>query len=100
MRSSSVPRGSTASITASVSSQAASTVLVDVEVYDSSGNKVFQRWFDNQSFSAGQTRDYTVTWTVPSQTKPGMYTVKIGVFSSGWGQLRDWQDNGARFAVR
>jgi hypothetical protein len=97
--SSTVSRGSTASIKASVTSQAASTDLVDIEVYDSSGHKMFQRWFDNQSFSAGQTRGYTAAWMVPNQTQVGMYTVKIGIFSPGWGTLRSWQDQAAQFSV-
>jgi len=97
---STVRRGSTVSIKASVTSQAASTDLVDIEVYDSTGHKMFQQWFDNQSFSAGQTRTYGVAWTVSNQTPTGTYTVKIGVFIPGWGQLLSWDDQAAQISVR
>src|SRR5206468_7133136 len=52
----SVAPGQTVSITSMVTSSQASTVLVDVEVYDPASTKVFQQFWDNQAFSAGQTR--------------------------------------------
>jgi hypothetical protein len=86
------PGGST-SVTASVKSSTASTVLVDLEVYNSSGTKVFQQFWDNQSFSAGQTRTFSASWAVPTSTATGSYTIDVGIFSPGWGSLLSW--NGA-----
>jgi hypothetical protein len=85
--------GSTVSITSSVTSNKAATVLVDLEVYDSAFTKVFQQVLDNQSFSAGQTRTFASNWQVPPAAKVGTYTVMIGVFSPGWSALYSW--NGA-----
>ncbi len=87
-------RGSSTTLNVSVKSPAASTVLVDIEVYDRQGNKVFQKWYDNRAFSAGQTRKYSPRWTVPSNLAPGTYTVKVGVFTPGWGSNLAW-NNGA-----
>jgi hypothetical protein len=94
-----VADGGTAAITAFVTSDATSTALVDIEVYSPSGSKVFQRWFDNQSFSAGQARRYTVKWAIPVGTASGTYTVKVGVFSPGWGTVYQWNDAAARIVV-
>ena len=58
-------------INASVKSAAASSVLVDVEAYSAAGQKVFQSYADNQSFTAGQTRTYAIPWQVPSTTAAG-----------------------------
>jgi len=92
--------GSTVSITANVTSTTASSALVDVEVYDPSGAKVFQKVWDGQSFTAGQTLIFTTRWSVPPMSLAGSYTVKIGVFSTGWGVLYDWNDHAATFTVK
>ena len=96
---SSVAAGDTASISTSVSSSQASTVLVDVEIYDPSGARVFQQFWDNQSFTANQTRAFTTSWSVPATAGTGSYTVKIGVFSPGWGSLYTWNNQAAVFSV-
>jgi hypothetical protein len=88
------------SIVALVTSATASNALVDVEVYNPAGTKVFQQFYDNQSFAAGQQRQYTNSWTVPAGAARGTYRVKIGVFSPGWGTLHDWEDNAGQFSVR
>lgn len=96
---SSVAPGGSAGITASVTSGSTATVLVDVEVYAPNGAKVYQQWFDNQAFAAGQQRAYPVTWNVPLGTAAGTYTVKIGIFSVGWGTNLAWNNNAASIAV-
>ena len=72
---------------------------MDVEIYSPAGAKVHQQFFDNQTFGAGQTRQYTVTWQVPASAIAGTYTVKIGVFQPGWGTLYHWNDKAAQFSV-
>jgi len=76
----------------------ASTALIDVEVYDPTGARVFQQVWDNQPLKAGQTR-FKTTWSVPSTAVAGTYTVKIGVFSPGWGPLQNWNNQAAVFTV-
>ncbi len=94
-----VADGGTVAITVFVTSAAEAAALVDIEVYSPAASKVFQRWFDNQSFSAGQTQRYTVKWSVPAGTPAGTYTVKVGVFSPGWGAVYQWKDVAARIAI-
>jgi hypothetical protein len=96
---SSVAPGQTVSISTSVSSSQASTVLVDVEMYDPSGTKVFQQAWDSQAFSPGQTRTYSSSWQVATTAAVGTYTVKIGVFNPGWGQLLSWNNGAATVGV-
>jgi hypothetical protein len=86
-------RGATDVITVSTTSATSATALVDVEMYDSTWKKVFQQFWDNQTFSAGQPRTFTATWTPPSTLVPGTYTVMVGIFSTGWGTLYNWNSN-------
>src|SRR5258708_3386734 len=65
-------------------------VVVDVEVHDASGAKVFQQFFENQNFGTGQTQSYNVSWT-PSAA--GTYSVDVGVFSADWSKNVYWGNN-------
>lgn len=94
-----VPRGSAATITASVMSPTAFTGVIDIEIYGPSGARVFQRAFDNQTFTAGQRRDYPLSWTVPNTAATGAYTVKVGVFGPEWTPLVLWNDSATQFTV-
>jgi hypothetical protein len=94
-----VRRGSTVSIAVSVTASSDRQELVDVEVYDSTGRKVFQHWWDAESFAASQARTFTATWSVPAGEPRGAHTIKVGVFSTGWGMLIHWNDNAASFRV-
>lgn len=96
---SSIAPGGAVAITANVTSASAGTFVVDVEVHDAAENKIYQQYFENQAFSAGQTRSYPVTWAVPSGTAHGAYTVQIGVFSAGWGSNLSWNSYAANIAV-
>jgi hypothetical protein len=89
--------GQVVTITASVTANRATTALIDIEVYDRSGQRVFQRFFDNQSLGAGSARYLTASWT-PSRA--GTYTVKIGVFRPGWNGTLAWNPQAATIVVR
>jgi hypothetical protein len=91
--------GQTVTLTVRVTSAGAGTGLVDVEVYDSAGQKVLQSVYDNQELRAGQTLTYTPTWIVPATALKGTYWVKIAVFQPGWGTIYHWNDNPATFTV-
>src|SRR5579859_588600 len=96
---SSVAQGASTSLTASVKSSSATTALVDLEVYNSSGTKIWQTWWDNQSFSAGQTRTFSATWQVPTSTATGAYSLTVGVFSPGWTVLESWNTSAGGLSV-
>ncbi len=73
-----------------VSQSAASNLIVDLEVYNSTGQKIEQRFFESQNFTAGQSKPYSLTFT-PSAS--GTYKVAIGVFSAGWTTNYYWNDS-------
>lgn len=82
-------------VTASKSSKA----LVAIQVFDSTGRKVAERVYDNQSFSQGVARNYSFK-LVASRAARGNFTVKVGVWEPGWGTLLKWDDPAATFSLR
>ncbi len=92
-------RATSVTITATATSSSTRAGLVDVEVYASSGAKVYQRFWDNQSFTAGQARTFSTAWSPPASEPLGSHTVKIGMFRPGWGGLDHWNDSAATFTV-
>lgn len=70
--------------------------IVQVNVYDASGRRVFNRDTLDQPFATNQTRSYAATWT---PTEAGTYTVKLGTFSDDWGQNYYWNDAARVFTV-
>jgi hypothetical protein len=91
--------GQTLTIEARVSSGTAAKMLVDVEVYTMSGDKVHQQAWDNESFEAGQQKTYRTSWSVPRTAKPGEYVVKVGAFPPGWGNPYSFNGEAAVFTV-
>lgn len=80
-------------------SQPAQSQRVDLEILDAGNRKVAQQIYSDQSFAAGQTRQYRWTWQVPADFPPGDYTVKIGVFSPDWQTLAAWDNLAAVMRV-
>jgi hypothetical protein len=94
-----VARGTTLSLAVTVTSTTTRQALVDLEVYNAGGVKVFQQAWDNQAFTAGTQRSFTATWPVPAGEALNAHSVRVGTFSPGWGQLWHWNGNGASFTV-
>lgn len=95
-----VDRGTSITIAANVRASQAALALVDVEVYNTDGEKIYQRYWDGQSFKKNRTRTFRTTWQVPANLAPGVYTVKIGVFNPGWGVMHHWNNGARTFTVR
>jgi len=70
--------------------------IVDVEIYNESGQQVFQHFFENQSFGSGETKQYMPTWNAAAA---GLYRVAIGVFTAGWSNVVHWNNEAATIAV-
>ncbi len=75
------------------------SVLVDFEIFDSNGQRVWQNALDNQSLSGGAVGSFTSTYTVPADLPPGNYSVKTGLFTPGWGSMYSWSDMAGSFVV-
>jgi hypothetical protein len=94
-----VARGSNLSINATVTSATATNAVVVVYEYDPSGNFYDQQAFTGQTFTAGQTRTYPVTWPVPAGAPTGGWTIRLGVFEPTFTDLLYWNDNAAQFTI-
>ncbi len=89
--------GQASTITASVTSNNdVSNVLVDIEVYNASNNKVFQNFVSGQNLTAQQAKIFSVPWT-PSNNEN--YTVKLGVFKNDWTQNYHWNNELLKVSV-
>ena len=97
----SLNRGGTVSITASFTSAVAATAIVSIYVFAPGGTtQLNQQYFENQVFSAGQQRIYTVSWTVPAAAVTGAYVIKLGTFPPGWSGVHySWTDPAGTFTV-
>ncbi len=87
-------------ISAGVKASFASKGLVDVEIYDPNGKLVYQKYWDDRSFTSNLERRFSFLWQVPSNAVPGTYTVKVGVFKVGWGEVFHWNSNAATIQVQ
>jgi len=96
---STVPRGSFIQVNSHITVNRSTRALVDVEIYDQNWNKVYQRFWDNQSFIANQARSFNTTWSIPVGASPGRYTVMVGTFGPGWTGVDSFNNSAATFQV-
>ncbi len=78
------------------SSQAASNIIVDVEIYNSAGSRVLQKVFSGIVFSSGSSQTFSTQWTAGAD---GNYVVKVGVFSGDWSANYYWNNQVSTIAV-
>jgi hypothetical protein len=95
-----VAPGGTVGITATATTPPAGTYVVDIEVYDADGNQVFQWYWEDQPFAAGQTRTFSTNWQVPAGAAAGTYSVQVGIFSGpDWATEHIYNNNAAQVSV-
>ena len=95
-----IARGSTESFSATIVANAAlSGAIVDFEVYNSANAKIYQGYQSPVTFAATVAQTFTATWAVPAGQATGTYTLKVGVFGSGWAPLYVWNNAAASFTV-
>jgi len=91
--------GATETFTATITANhAVANELVDFEVYNGAGAKVWQTWRSPLSFKAGVPRAVTASWPIPRTQAPGGYTLKLGVFTSRW-SFQAWNNAARAFTV-
>ncbi|MDZ7726969.1 MAG: malectin domain-containing carbohydrate-binding protein [Dehalococcoidia bacterium] len=100
--SSALETGERQTVSVRVESETADRGLVDVEIYDAEGNKIFQRYWDDRRFDAGKPRNFVIRGRIPADAEPGEYTVKVGIFEPqpAWGTFLAWEDEAATFQVQ
>src|SRR5205823_6218878 len=97
----SVAIGGTQKINASfASATATSGLFLGIEVFGPGGTVIaYQKWFQNESFAAGEQRTYSVSWQIPRGVATGGYTVATSAYSSGWRNSLGSEPTAATFNV-
>ncbi|MDO8604410.1 MAG: hypothetical protein Q7K40_03375 [bacterium] len=75
---------------------ATGNTVVDIEIYNSLNQKIFQKYYDMQGFPQGQSRSYLTDW---SPTAEDTYSIKIGVFNYNWSERYIWVNNAGNIVV-
>ena len=95
-----VAPGSGALLTATVLTSAGlAGAVVDFEVYNAAGNRVYQAWQSPVTLAPNTARTFTTTWTAPANQPAGAYRLKMGVFGSGWTPLYAWNDTSGTVVI-
>ncbi|MGH2492974.1 MAG: hypothetical protein ACRDF9_15875, partial [Candidatus Limnocylindria bacterium] len=96
----SVSSGELATITVAFTSASAATALVGLEVYTPDGTALaFQKWFEPQTFAAGEQRTFPAVWQVPANAALGTYSVSLRAYAPGWKSLFSSKDAAAKLIV-
>ncbi|RYZ43103.1 MAG: beta-mannanase [Myxococcaceae bacterium] len=83
----SVARGQSFNVTGTVTSLSAQTVVVKYEIRNASTTAlVTDRSYTAQAFTAGQMRNYTSAFIIPTSLSAGTYRVDTLVFTADWTQ--------------
>ena len=81
-------RGEAVSIVASVTSDSATRAFVGIEVLAPMGGAIsYGKWWERETFVAGELRSFPITWQIPATTMEGPYTVRLLAFGVGWKPL-------------
>src|SRR5207237_4078999 len=92
--------GQSVKVTTTVTSIAANTAVIGVDVYTPGGSTVaFEKWFHNESFGAGEQRTYPISWTIPAGATLGTYRVDVSAYAVGWKSLFGAKTAAATFSV-
>lgn len=84
---SAVAPGSSLTVSFSLELDKPQTVMVDVDVNNSSGNVVWNHQWAGEVFSSHQTRSYSTSWTLPANQAAGNYSLTIKAFNGSGRQV-------------
>ncbi len=74
-----------------------SNLIVDIEIYNSNQEQVYQEFFENQNFNQGETKHFNVNWTPQEE---GEFAVDMGIFSENWSETLFWKDEVLNVSVQ
>lgn len=72
-------------------------IVVDLELKDSSGKKVDQKFFENQTISSSNTQSYSMT--INPNIPAGTYRFSVGLFQKNWSSLITWYEGVQTFTI-
>jgi|GEM_PF-879714 len=84
------------SVTVQNTGSAQTNRIVDLEVYNSENQKVYQQVFENQTLPAQGVSQFQAVWF---PVLSGHYTIKVGIFSSNWSQNYYWNNTAGSIVV-
>ncbi len=67
------------------------------DIFDADGNRVYNRYFDGESLSAGETKQFSINW---STNTLGEYRVVFAVMKLNWSGLYFWENDTGHFLVQ
>ncbi len=88
----SLEAGTSTAITVVVTAHSEATVLINIELHDGRGVRAAQWVFDNETLPRDEPAAYDVRWQPSPGMQSGIYMIKIGVFTAGWGPLHHRND--------
>ncbi|WP_438446397.1 glycoside hydrolase family 44 protein [Gorillibacterium sp. sgz5001074] len=97
---STVAPGSSTTITTTVQAPESTTVLVDMEIFDSAYKKVYQAFTDHIPVTAGTPKNVPFVWNAPADLPEGSYIISMGVFGESWSTMHKWHAGAATFTVK
>jgi len=86
----------TVRINAKDDGHAAPDTLVEMEIWDEAGKSVYKDHKQNEDFGAGQSNNYSFSWT---PVEIGTYTINIGAYGPKWMPSYAWKENAATITV-
>ena len=96
----SITRKHSVTLTVHVSATRGTRAMVDIRVYDPKGKRVFRRYYDARSFTAGVRRTFKPTFYVSSARRIGTYHVTIRIYTVGGKKLLAKKPDAATFRVK
>ncbi len=94
--------GATTNIRVSITdtgTTALSNSIVELQVFDASGNATMTTYWTGQNFAAGQTLQFAYTWNSPAGLAIGTYSVDIGVFDATWSHNYYWNGSAGSITI-
>jgi hypothetical protein len=78
--------GETIQFSVTIRANCPASSLIDFEVFNAAGDKVWQESQDDQQLTR-QPQTFVESWAIPPSEVAGVHTVLVGVYSPGFGQL-------------
>jgi fibronectin type 3 domain-containing protein len=94
--------GSTTNIAVSITDTgtgALSNSIVELQVFDQSGNAAMTTYWTGQNFTPGHTIEFSYTWSSPASLATGTYSVDVGVFDTTWAHNYYWNGSAGSITV-
>jgi len=78
---------------------ALSNSIVELQVFDKSGNAAMTTYWTGQNFAAGQTLQFSYIWNSSASLATGTYSVDIGVFDATWAHNYYWNGSAGSITI-